>query len=137
MKGNIVMRIWIPFALILLLGGCTQSVGAVKLGIQTDAEFNEIVLKDVQQAKLLALQTNDLLAVKCWAYLEEFTLANSPGLETEAGTVVGVFSAYQQARNVRRTIVEVKVSDKFRLECGPMLTDSMGALGRLGVRLLL
>lgn len=123
--------------LALALGACSQSIGAVKLGIQTSAEFNEIVLEDVRQAKLLAEQTNDILGVKCWAYIEKFALANGPGDETEAGKVVGVFSTYQMARNVRRTVIEVKVSDAFRLECGPMLTDTMGALGRIGIRLAL
>ncbi len=127
--------VWIP--LVLLLAGCTQGIGAVKFGIQNDPEFNEVVLEDVRQAKLLATNTNDELALKCWTYLEEFTVTNAPGTETPAGKVVGVFSAYQQARNVRRTIIEVEISDPFRLECGPMLTDTMGALGRLGIRLVL
>ena len=131
------MRNFILALSMLVLTACTQSVGAVKLAIQQDAEFNEIVLEDVQQAKLLAENSGDVLGLKCWSYIEEFTLANSPGDETEAGTVVGIFSAYQNVRNIRRTIVEVKVSDQFRLECGPMLTDSMGALGRIGIRLAL
>ena len=129
--------IWIPIVLVLalLLSGCAQGIGAVKFGIQNDPEFNEIVLEDVRQAMKMAIQTNDTLAVKCWAYLEEFTVANAPGIETPAGKVVGVFSAYQRARDLRRTVIEVEISDQFRLECGPMLTDSMGALGRLGVRI--
>ncbi len=126
----------IPVLLIgLLLSGCAQGVGAIKFGIQKDAKFNQLVLKDVRQARILAEDTNDWLAAKCWAYLEEFTLVHTPGTLTPAGRVVGIFSAYQQARNVRRTIVEVEISDQFRMECGPMLTDSSGALGRLGIRL--
>ncbi len=120
-----------------VLTGCAQGIGAVKYGIQQDAEFNQIFLEDVRLAKVLATQTNDALALKCWSYLEEFTVANAPGLTTPAGEVVGVLSTYQKARNVRRTVIEVKISDKFRLECGPMLTNSMGALGRLGIRLAL
>ena len=131
--------IWLPgiVALVLLLSGCAQGFGAVKFGIQTDSEFNEIVLEDVREAKLLASSTDDVLALKCWSYIEEFAVANAPSTDSSAGKVVGVFSAYQRARNIRRTVVEVKVSDQFRLECGPMLTDSMGALGRLGIRIAL
>ena len=39
--------------------------------------------------------------------------------------------------NLRRQVIEFKISDQFRLECGPMLTDTMGALGRLGIRMAL
>ena len=119
-----------------LLAGCAQGIGAAKLAIQTDLEFNEIFLEDVRQAKLLAERADDALALKCWTYLEEFATANAPGTETQAGKMVGVLSAYQKARNARRNIVEVKISDQFRLECGPMLTETMGALGRLGVRIM-
>ncbi len=136
--GNRIRKAWMPLCFAtLLLGGCTQGIGAVKYGIQTDADFNELVLEDVRQAILLATQASDELALMCWSYLEEFTIANTPGTETEAGKVVGVFSAYQKGRNVRRLVIEVEISDRFRLECGPMLTDSMGALGRLGVRIAL
>ena len=121
----------------VFLSGCTQAIGAVSYGIRTDAEFNEVVLADVVEARKLALATNDALAVKCWSYLEAFTRKNAPGVDSPAGEVVGVFSAYQRARNLRRTVIEVEISDSFRLECGPMLTDTMGALGRIGIRLVL
>ncbi len=122
---------------LLLLGGCAQSIGAVKLGIQSDPKFNQIMLEDIRQAILLAGQTSDQLALKCWTYLEEFTVVNAPGDGAQMGKAVGVLSTYQRARNVRRTVIEVEINDRFKLECGPMLTDSMGALGRLGVRLAL
>ena len=117
----------LAFALVLtlLLTGC---VGAGLKGIQ---------LADVREAIVLAKSANDTLALKCWTYVEEFAVANAPPRESPAGKVVGVFSAYQLARNVRRTVVEVEISDQFRLECGPMLTDTMGALGRIGIRLAL
>ena len=128
--------IWKPIVLVLMLlvSGCA-GIGAAKLGIQTDIEFNELVLEDVRQAKLLAEQTNDTLAKKCWTYIEEFTVANAPDVESLTSEVVGVLSAYQKARNLRRTVIEVEISDQFRLACGPMLTESMGALGRLGIRI--
>ncbi len=121
----------------IFLGGCAQAIGGVKFGIQTDTEFNELFLEDVQQAIRLAEAGNDPLALKCWTYLEKFTIENAPNAENPAGEVVGVLSGYQRARNVRRNVIEVKISDQFRLECGPMLTDTMGALGRIGIRLVL
>lgn len=119
----------------LALSGCATAVTAVSQKIQTDADFNLLVLEDVQAAIVLATQSQDELGLMCWTYLEAFTLENAPDLENPAGKVVGVFSAYQKARNVRKLVVEVEISDAFRLECGPMLTESMGVLGRLGVRI--
>ena len=136
------MRLYIPtfgrhivLALALLLGACSQGIGAAKHGIQTDAEFNAKVLQDARQARLLAERTGDTLAEMCWSYIEEFTAANAPDPESPAGEVEGVLSAYQKVRNVRRTVVDAEISDAFRLECGPMLTESMGALGRIGIRI--
>ncbi len=132
------MRLYIPtFILALLLGGCAQGIGAISRGIQTNAEFNELFLEDVQQANLLAQQTNDTLAMKCWTYLEEFAVANAPDEATATGKTAGMLSIYQRGRNLRRQVIEFKISDQFRLECGPMLTDTMGALGRIGIRLVL
>ena len=127
----------IAIALALLLGACAQGIGAISHGIQTNTEFNELFLEDVQQANLLAQQTNDTLAMKCWTYLEEFAVANAPDEATATGKVAGVLSTYQRGRNLRRQVIEFKISDQFRLECGPMLTDTMGALGRIGIRLVL
>ena len=121
----------------VFLSACTQAIGAVSYGIRTDAEFNKLVLADVIEAGKLAAATNDVLAMKCWSYLEGFTREHAPGAEALSGEAVGVFSAYQRARNLRRTVIEVEISDSFRLECGPMLTDTMGALGRIGIRLVL
>ncbi len=119
----------------LLLSGCAAGVNLVSGKIQSDAEFNELVLKDVQAAIVLATRSNDQLGLMCWTYLEAFTLENAPDAENPAGTVIGVFSEYQKARNVRKLVIEVEISDQFRLECGPMLTESMGALGRIGVKI--
>lgn len=122
---------------VLLLGGCATGVVVAKHNIQTSPEYNQSVLVDVQNAKLLASETTDTLALKCYDYIEAFTLANAPDAVTQAGKVVGVLSAYQKARNIRRTVVDSKISDQLRLECAPMLMDSGEAMGRLGIRLLL
>lgn len=127
----------ILIAAVLLLGGCAQSIGAISHKITTDTQFNEIFREDVKQAQLLARQFNDPLAIKCWTYLEEFAVANAPDEATETGQVTGALSTYQRGRNLRRKVGEFKISDPFRLECGPMLTDTVGALGRIGIRLAL
>ena len=112
------MRIWIPIFLLLLLGGCVAG----------SPRFRDIVQEDVRQAKAMAEQADDQLALKCWSYLEGAAVAR-----VDAGGPVGVLSVYQKARDVRRTIA-AGVSDQFKLECGPMLLDSRTALGRLAAR---
>lgn len=122
----------------LVLAGCgvaTKGIGATAVALKQNAEFNTLFLEDVQQAKIMAERTDDILALHCWEYLEQFAIDNAPDPDVEQGDVVGALSTYQKARNVRRTIVEVEISDHFRLNCGPMLTDSTGVLGRLAGRL--
>lgn len=125
---------------LITLGACAtfeKGISVAKVQIQQSPEFAELVLADALEARKLAEQTNDKLAVLCWDYIAEFTRVNSPDPDTPIGQVIGVLSGYQKARNVRRTVVEVEISDEFRIACGPMLTESMGALGRLGIRLIL
>ena len=80
----------------------------------------------------MAEQADDQLAVKCWTHLEQLTLANIPDPDAPVGRVVGVLSAYQKARNVRRKI-EVGISNQSKLECGPMLMENRSVIKRLGV----
>lgn len=122
-------------ACLLILPSCAQGIGATSAAIQTNAKFNLFFLEDVRQSIIMAERSNDKLALLCWQYLEEFAVENAPDPDVPRGKIVGVLSSYQTARNVRRGIIEVKISDDFRIRCGPMLTDSAGALGRLGVSL--
>ncbi len=123
----------IAFALaaMIALSGCAQGVGATKAKLQTDPDFNDVFVKDVELALTMARRTDDILAIQCWEYLQQFAIEVRPDSETKIGKSAGALSAYQKARNIRRTIVEVEISDLFRLKCGPMLTDSAAALGRL------
>ena len=124
------------FALLLLaasLSGCAAGATAIKTGIVNDAEFNLLVIEDVNQAILLATQSNDVLGLMCWTYIQEFALSHAPAEGVEVGEAVGIFSIYQKARNVRRTI-QLELSDDFRMECGPMLTESLGVLERVAIR---
>ena len=105
------MRIWIPIALALFLSSCASAL-----------DLREVVLEDVRQATIMAERTDDTLSLKCWTYLETVATAEGP-----RGKVVGVLSAYQKVRNVRRRIEN---SDQRNLACGPMLIDSAQAVKR-------
>ena len=141
------MRIGRPIGLVivlaLLLGGCAtfeRGVGAARLAVLESPDFAEMSLVDVVNAKRLAGLTNDKLSLMCWDHIETFVRANAPEPGTEptiAAAKLGPLSIYQKARNVRRTMIEVEISDEFRIACGPMLTDSMSAIGRRGIRIAL
>lgn len=111
----------------LFLSGCASG----------NAEFNEFVLEDVQQAMIMAVRTDDILSVKCWTYLQDKAMDATTDTTAPRGEVVGALSAYQKTRNVRRTVTNLEISDQFKLECGPMLIDSVGAVSRIGIRALL
>lgn len=137
------MRIWKSIILILtllLVGGCAtfeKGVLVARQQVLTSPEFAEMTLVDVVNAGKLALLTDDKLAIQCWNHIENFVRTHAPLSLNEAGEVVGPLSAYQKARNIRRTVVDVKIDDAFRIACGPMLTDSMSAIGKIGVRIAL
>ena len=118
--------IYIPTFLVLVLGACTGIL-----------DLNEVVLEDVRQARIMAERTDDTLASKCWVYLEKVAEANAPVAGVPRGNVVGALSAYQKVRNVRRAVTKVRNSDQLKMECGPMLIDSVQAVRRAGLRALL
>ena len=127
-------------ALLILLSACAtfeKGVLVARQKVLTSPEFAEMTLVDVVEAKKLAALTEDKLSLLCWDHIETFVRENAPEAGVSTGKVVGPLSAYQQARNIRRTVVEVEISDEFRLACGPMLTDSMAAIGRIGIRIAL
>lgn len=113
--------------LAMFLGSCTSA----------NDKFNEFVLEDAQQAMIMAVRTDDSLAVKCWTYLQDMAESDNPDATLPRGEVVGALSAYQKTRNVRRVVTNLEVSDQFKLECGPMLIDSAGAVSRIGIKVLL
>ena len=133
-------KLFCILSLLLFLGGCAtfeKGVLVARQKVLTSPEFAEMTLVDVVEAKKLATLTDDKLSLLCWDHIETFVRANAPEAGVSTGKVVGPLSAYQQARNIRRTVVEVEISDEFRLACGPMLTDSMAAIGRIGIRIIL
>lgn len=137
------MRLYQPifiFLVLLLLGGCAtfeKGVLVARQQILTSPEFAEMTLVDVVEAKKLAFLTNDKLSLLCWDYIETFVRDNAPEAGVSTGKVVGPLSMYQKARNIRRIVVDIEISDPFRIACGPMLTDSMSAIGKIGVRIIL
>lgn len=133
-------RLFCALTLLLFFGGCAtfeKGVLVARQQVLESPDFAEMTLVDVVNAGKLALLTDDKLSILCWDYIEAFVRENAPVSLNEAGEVVGPLSAYQKARNVRRTVVEVEISDPLRIACGPMLTDSMSAIGRFGVRVIL
>ncbi len=142
--GELNLKAWaLPAAALLiplLLGACAtfeKGVGAAKLAVLESPEFAEMTLVDVVNAKKLAALTDDRLSLLCWDHIEDFVRTNAPADNIETGEAVGPLSTYQKARNVRRTVIEVDISDEFRIACGPMLTDSLSAVGRIGIRIAL
>ncbi len=132
--------IFIALSLALLLGACASFEKGILIArsqVLASPEFAEMTLKDVVNAKKLALLTDDKLSLLCWNHIEDFVRTNAPASLDEAGKVVGPLSTYQKARNVRRTVIEVEIDDAFRIACGPMLTDSMSAIGRIGIKIIL
>ncbi len=132
------------FLLLGVLGACAgfeKGVLVARSQVIASPDFAEMTLVDVVNAKRLALRTDDKLALMCWNHIEDFVRTNAPVSLNEDGEVVGdvsgPLSVYQKARNIRRTVLEVKISDPLRIACGPMLTDSMGAIGRFGIRIIL
>lgn len=141
------MHIWktiilIP-ALLLTVACATLEKGVLvaRQQILTSPDFAEMTLVDVVNAKKLALLTDDKLSLLCWDYIEDFVRTHAPVSLNEAGEVVGdvtgPLSMYQKARNIRRTVFEIEISDPLRIACGPMLTDSMTAIGRFGIKIAL
>lgn len=125
---------------LILLSSCTsfeKGVLVARHQVLTSPDFAEMTLVDVVNAGKLALLTDDKLSILCWDYIEDFVRTHAPVSLDENGKVVGPLSAYQKARNVRRLIVDVEISDPFRIACGPMLTDSLSAIGKFGIRLTL
>ena len=133
-------KLFCILSLLLFLGGCATFEKGVLIARQqviTSPEFAEMTLKDVVNAGKLAVLTDDKLSLLCWDHIEAFVRENAPVSLDEAGEVVGPLSAYQKARNVRRTVLDVEIDDAFRIACGPMLTDSMSAIGKIGIRIAL
>jgi len=120
------MKLLILAALAALLTGCAglaeRAVGDV------DEPRFAFVLADIDAAQALAVAANDPAAVQCYTTLSGKVERLGGRLELP---VVGVVSAYQRARNVRR-LVTGGVSDELRAACAWMLMDSRSFLRRLG-----
>ena len=133
-------RVLVSITLALLLSACAsfeKGVLVARSQVLADPEFAAMTLVDVVNAKKLASLTDDKLALRCWDYIEAFVRDNAPVSLDETGKVVGPLSTYQKGRNIRRTVVDLKISDPLRIACGPMTMDSMSTIGRLGIRIIL
>lgn len=106
------IRIISAIMLLLAVSGC---------GGGLLSNIGDIARADIKAAHASAVAYSDPLAVQCWAWLET-VVPNAPITE-----VKGVATAYQKSRNIRRAI-ELKDTDAFKLNCGPMLYDSRSVI---------
>lgn len=114
-------------ALVLLLAAC-QSTGDGVVVTRDDGSrvLQPLATADLEAARAAAEAYDDTLATQCWAGLLAYQEAN-PLVLTDP---VGPASAYQKARNARRTLAR-GMPDAIKAACGGMVIDSASALQRL------
>jgi len=83
---------------------------------------------DRAAAEADALAHNDLLALTCWRTLARYI----GGVETPSGEIKGVLSAYQRARDLRRS-AGAGAPDDLRLGCSAMVQDSRDFVLKMAV----
>jgi hypothetical protein len=101
-------------ALAAFLAGC----GTIPADTTLD-ELRSFTATDAKMARLIAEKSNDEIAVRCYAYLEQRL---TPVAGEDAIEVKGALSAYQLARNARRAVTGD--DEQLRLACAPLALDS-------------
>lgn len=121
-------------ALFLALGvaACTQTLPAGPAGQASADPLGDIAkftIADLQAADADAVAHNDVLSHACYPALIKFV----GELQTQGSnlTVSGAFSAFQKARDLRRS-VQGGIPDYLKLGCAPLVQDEVTLLVKLG-----
>lgn len=120
------MKIFLTLLIALFLSGCAT------IGQQGDDEgrflsrLQQLTSADLKAALDSAISHDDKLSVPCWSYLSQAVTQQAPKTD-----VVGIASAYQRLRNLRRGVLG-GISDELRLACAAMVQDSRDFALRFG-----
>lgn len=106
------------------LSACTTpgSTDSVQSDVQAISQFT---VADLQAADADAVATNDVLAHQCYPTLIKF-IQSLPS-STSSTTVVGAFSAFQKARDLRN-VAAGGIPDYLLVGCGPLYAQVHGDL---------
>lgn len=107
----------------LFMSACatTQAINLLQSGQETDlfSAVSKVTVADLDAAMADAQQNNDVIAMNCYPVLKKYVLMGSQGTTK----IVGAFSAYQKARDIKKGI-GAGVPDDLKLGCAAMLQET-------------
>jgi hypothetical protein len=122
-------------AALFALAGCSglrDNLDAARLSGGGDAlkTLGGFAADDLKAALADADAHGYTLAAACWGAL--IPLVEGLGARAEVGAIVGGFSAFQRARDIRRAAGR-GVPDELAARCAPLVLDAEATIARLGV----
>ena len=133
---------YICLASLVLLAACAQTTtnpDGTTTTVDPLAKIATFTIADLQNADAEAVAANDVVAHACYPALIKFVTELQAQNASSTGqplTVSGAFSAFQKARNVRRSVAAgggFSVPDYLKLGCAPLVLDEQQLLIRLGL----
>lgn len=118
------MRVLAP-AILLLLTGCVRSLTVGTNQDGTPESLAQFTMADLQAADADAVLNHDDIAHQCYPALEQF-VSSLPSSNAQT-TVIGAFTAFQKARDVRN-VVAGGVPQYLTIGCGPLYAQVHGDL---------
>jgi len=111
------------FAGLFALSACSGAHVGVTAGDPAAAlsQIGAFTVTDLQAADADAVLHNDVIAHACYPALIKF-VQSSP-LNNPTTTVVGAFSAFQAARDIKTNVTGFTVPDYLKLGCAPLVMD--------------